>query len=180
VRVARTAGIDNALATGLPILAGMLPIEESERALALLDEATEVSIRIGDPWGVANATHQKGHLAARRGEWRTALRAIVDASDQNLRHGALEQVGLCHLAGVAFWELGWFEPAAVLIGKSDAMTGAPVPGWVLEMKGATDAALREAHGEQQVATLAARGAALDIADAVAYLHAEAERALAAP
>jgi hypothetical protein len=42
------------------------------------------------------------------------------------------------------------------------------------------AALREALGEQQVATLAARGAALDITDAIAYLRAEADRALAAP
>ena len=40
--------------------------------------------------------------------------------------------------------------------------------------------LLETLGEQQVATLAKRGAALDITDAVAYLHAEAERALAAP
>jgi hypothetical protein len=48
------------------------------------------------------------------------------------------------------------------------------------MRAAADAALRETLGEQQVATLAARGAALDITDAVAYLHAEVDRALAAP
>ncbi|MEX1008121.1 MAG: BTAD domain-containing putative transcriptional regulator [Acidimicrobiia bacterium] len=176
-RVARTAGIDSALSFGLPNLANWLPYEESERALTLLDEATEVSTRIGDRWGVAHATHQKGHIAARRGEWRTALRAIVDASDQNLQLGALANVGLCHLAGVAFWELRLFEPAAVLIGKSDAMTELSAPDWVLEMKAAADAALREALGEPQVARLAEQGAALDIADAVAYLHAEADQAL---
>jgi predicted ATPase/class 3 adenylate cyclase len=180
VRVARAAGVDSALPFALPLLATWLPYEESERALALLDEATEVSTRIGDRWGVANTTHQKGHIAARRGEWRSALRAIVDAADQNLQLGALAQVGLCHLAGVAFWELRVFEPAAVLIGKSDAMSEAQVPDWVLEMKAATDAALRETLGEQHVATLAEQGAALGIADAVAYLHAEADRALAAP
>jgi hypothetical protein len=48
------------------------------------------------------------------------------------------------------------------------------------MLAATDAALREALGEQQVATLAAHGGALDLADAVAYLRAEADRALTAP
>ena len=180
VRVARAAGVDSALPFALPNLASWLPYEESERALALLDEATEVSTRIGDRWGAANATHQKGHIAGRRGEWRTALRAIVDAADQNLQLGALANVGLCHLAGVAFWELGLFEPAAVLIGKSDAMSEALIPDWVLEMKAATEAALREALGEQYVATLAEQGAALGVADAVAYLHAEAERALAAP
>jgi hypothetical protein len=177
VRVARSAGIDSALSFALPNLANWLPYEESERALALLDEATEVSTRIGERWGVAFAIHQKGHIAARRGDWRTALRSIVDAADQNLQLGALANVGLCHLAGVAFWELGAFEPAAVLIGKSDAMTEPRAPDWVLEMKAATDAALHEALGGPQVARLAEQGAALDIADAVAYLRAEADQAL---
>ncbi len=52
VRVARDAGIFSALSIGLPFLAGMLPIEESERALALLDEAIEVGRLVGDRWGV--------------------------------------------------------------------------------------------------------------------------------
>ena len=43
------------------------------------------------------------------------------------------------------------------------------------MLAATDAALLESLGEQQVATLAARGAALETTDAVAYLRAEADR-----
>jgi predicted ATPase/class 3 adenylate cyclase len=181
IRVARAAGVDSALAFALPLLANWLPSEASERALALLDEATEASTRIGDPWGVANATHQQGHIAGRRGEWRTALRSIVAASDQNLQLGALGQVGLCHLAGVAFWELGLFEPAAVLIGKSESMSEGQVPDWILERKSATVAALREALGESQVARLAEQGVALDLADAVAYLRAEAELlALAAP
>ena len=80
-------------------------------------------------------------------------------------------------AGVALCALGSCEPAAVLFGKADAMTERWGPDWTLEMLAATDAALLEALGEQQVATLAARGAALDITDAVAYLHAEADRAL---
>ena len=48
------------------------------------------------------------------------------------------------------------------------------------MLAATDAALLETLGEQHLATLAERGAALEITDAVAYLRAEADRALAAP
>ena len=48
------------------------------------------------------------------------------------------------------------------------------------MMATTDAALIEALGEQHVATLAEQGAALEITDAVAYLRAEADRALAAP
>ena len=67
-----------------------------------------------------------------------------------------------------------FEPAAVLIGKADAMAARNWPDWGLTMLAATDAALLEALGEQQATTLAARGAALEYADAVAYLHAQAE------
>ena len=55
VRVARTAGIDSALAIALPNLATWLPLEESERALALLDEAIEIATRIGDRQSVSNA-----------------------------------------------------------------------------------------------------------------------------
>jgi hypothetical protein len=55
-----------------------------------------------------------------------------------------------------------------------------VPDWILEMKAATDAALLEALSEQQVATLVASGATLDDTDAVAYLRAEADQALAVP
>ena len=45
------------------------------------------------------------------------------------------------------------------------------------MLAATDAALLAALGEQQAAALAARGAALEYADAVAYLRAQAESVL---
>jgi predicted ATPase/class 3 adenylate cyclase len=180
VRVARTGGIDEVLPNALFILARSLPGEESQRALALLGEATEIATRLGERSTVGNLIHEKGHHAARRGEWRTALRAIVDSADQLLPLGALTAWGLCHLVGPAFWELGFFEPAAVLIGKTHGRRGCGAPDWVLEIEAATHAALREALGEQQAATLAARGAALDITEAVAYLHAEAEQALAAP
>jgi hypothetical protein len=48
------------------------------------------------------------------------------------------------------------------------------------MLAATDVALRETLGEQQLATLKERGGALEMNEAVAYLRAEADRALAAP
>ena len=73
-----------------------------------------------------------------------------------------------------------FEPAAVLIGKCDDMTETQRLDWINEMKAATSAALRTALGEQQTLALAARGAALDLTDAVAYLRAQADQALAAP
>ncbi len=83
-------------------------------------------------------------------------------------------------AGVALCALGSCEPAAVLLGNANAMTEPWVPDWIVDIRAATDAALLEALGEQHLATLTARGAALDITDAVAYLRAEADRTLGAP
>jgi len=81
-------------------------------------------------------------------------------------------------AGIALCSLGTYEAAAVLIGKADAMMDRFGPDWVLEMSAATDAALLDALGEEDVRALADRGAALTVADAVAYLRTEAERVLA--
>ena len=181
VRVARAAGIDAALAIGLVLVATWLPYEESERALGLLDEAIEIGTRIGDRSGVSNATHYKARIAMRHGDWPTALQGAVDAAEQTLElgdHGVASRS--LYTAGVALCALGSCEPAAVLFGKSDAMAGRWGFDWSLEMLAATEVALLEALGEQQVVTLAARGAALDMADAVTYLHAEAGRALGAP
>jgi len=123
----------------------------------------------------------KARIAMRRGDWRTALQGAVDAAEQTLEHGdhGVASRSL-YTAGVALCALGSCEPAAVLFGKSDAMAQRWGLDWSLEMLTATEVALLEALGEQQVATLAAQGAALDITDTVAYLHAEADRALAAP
>jgi tetratricopeptide (TPR) repeat protein len=181
VRVARAAGIDVALATGLLMVATWLPYEESERALGLLEEAIEIGTRIGDRSGVSNAIHYKARIAMRHCDWPTALQGAVDAAEQTLEHGdhGVASRSL-YTAGVALWALGSCEPAAVVFGKSDAMAGRWGLDWSLEMLAATEVALLEALGEQRVATLAARGAALDMADAVTYLRAEAGRALGAP
>ncbi len=66
----------------------------------------------------------------------------------------------------------------MLIGKADTIYDRRIfPDWVVEMMAATDAALLETLGEQQLATLTSRGAALEITDAVTYLRGEADRAL---
>jgi hypothetical protein len=54
-----------------------------------------------------------------------------------------------------------------------------VPEGILETKAATDATLIQELGEHRFATLTARGAALETRDAVTYLRAQADRALAA-
>ena len=164
------------------LVATWLPYEESERALALLDEAIEIGTRIGDRSGVSNAmplqsedrdadvvTGEQPSKGPSTPPNRRSNSVIME-----LRVGpSTRLVSRCARSGRC-------EPAAVLFGKSDAMAERWGLDWSLEMLAATDVALLEALGEQQVATLAARGAALDIADAVTYLHAEADRALGAP
>ena len=90
VRVARDAGIFSALSIGLPFLAGMLPIEESERALALLDEAIEVGRLVGDRWSVRQVTMAKGSIALQRGEWRTALQLALDYIDHDVANAVAD------------------------------------------------------------------------------------------
>ncbi len=179
VLVARAAGIDTVLVFLLSTLATWLPSDESQRALALLDEAIEVSTRIGDRLGAANALGNVAGIAARGGDWRTALRAAVDSAEAKLELGAqLIMSGSLYWAGVALCALGSYEAAAILLGNANAMTEPWVPEWILDIKTATDAALLEALGEQHLATLTARGAAMDITDVVAYLRAEVARILA--
>jgi predicted ATPase/DNA-binding SARP family transcriptional activator len=183
VRVARTAGIDSALANALSNLAGVLPVDESERALALLDESLAISTRLGERMLVANATGNKARLAVQRGDWRTALQASVDAAEINLELGRAHSFmsESFHWAGVALCTLGSYEPAAVLLGNANTMKDAwAVPDGILETKAATDATLIQELGKHRFATLAARGAALETPDVVIYLRTEANRALNPP
>jgi predicted ATPase/class 3 adenylate cyclase len=181
VRVGRAAGIDSALPFGLMFLAGWRAFEESERGLDLLDEAIEIGNRIGDRLSASNAASSKGMFAASRSDWPTALRAGVASAEQKLELGDHLLVSGClYTAGMALCGLGSCEPAAVLLGKSDSMMGGRWGlDWFLELLAATDATLRDALGEQQALMLAARGSTLEITEAVAYLRAEADRALAA-
>jgi tetratricopeptide (TPR) repeat protein len=181
VQVARSAGIDVALVVALENLAGALPIEETERALALLDEALDISTRIGYRYGVASAMSYTARLAARRGDWPTALQGTVVSAETNLEfgRGQWSMSEPFHLAGVALCALGSYEPAAVLLGYANELTDSwGLQDWMLESKAAADAALVGALGEHQVATLAAKGAALETRDAVTLLRAEADRAYA--
>ena len=176
VRVAREVGIDSVVARSLVMLAFVLPIEESDRALALIDEAIETGTRIGDRMTIATATLTKSGIAARRGAWQTALEAGLDAAEQLLRIGDLQAIsGSIAASALALCELGHFEPAAILLGKADSIANRFWLGWALVMVEATDAALTTALGSEHAAALAAQGAALTTSDAVAYLRSETDQ-----
>jgi len=78
---------------------------------------------------------------------------------------------------MSFAGLGHLEPAAIL---AAADTRTPRSAWTSASAHATavDAALLAGLNEQELATLRDRGANLDNDDLVAYLRAEADRALA--
>jgi predicted ATPase len=180
LRVARDAGILSALSIGLPFLAAKLTSGQSERALAILDEAIEVSRQVGDRWGVSQILLAKFSIAAHRGEWRTLLQASLDLAEQQPQPAPTFIAFSFRSAGHAFCGLGYFDPAAVLIGKGDAMFDRrTLHDWSREELAVTDATLLAAHGEQRLAALTRRGAALELNDAIAYLHAQAEPVLEA-
>ena len=174
IRVARDAGVFSALSISLPFLAGSLPVEESERKLALLDEAIEVGRLVGDRLGMQQVTMAKGAIALQRGEWRIALQMAREYVELE---GAIPNAGIFAMAGFALCQLESFEAAAVLIGKSDALEARMGPEWVQELSSTTAAALLAALGAQPVTALAARGAAPDITDASEYVRAQARLVL---
>jgi hypothetical protein len=124
----------------------------------------------------------KANIALRRGEWNVALRASLDSLASFHRTGdhATARNGLYALA-VELCQGSAFEPSAVIMGKADSLgTGArPLAPWGTTLASETDAILLEELGEQKVAELAARGAALGFGEAVDYAQAEAEKVLAA-
>jgi tetratricopeptide (TPR) repeat protein len=181
LRVARDAGIHSALSIGLPFLAFMIFGEQSERALAIYDEAIDVSNQVGDRWGVSHTTGARGYIAAHRGEWRTLLQASLDLAEQKPEPALALTVVALLAASHAFSELGHLEPAAVLIGKWDAISDRDaVDDWTRGRLAAIDATLLAALGKQQLAALTARGGALQLSEALAYLRTEATQALGVP
>src|SRR5262249_42123772 len=87
VRVAREAGLDGATVFALPFLARALPLEESDRAFAIFDDAINIAVRSGDPLALAAATGSRGTYAARLGHWERALSESVHALEMQLRIG---------------------------------------------------------------------------------------------
>jgi predicted ATPase/class 3 adenylate cyclase len=178
VAFARDAEIPSALSIALPTLAGFLPFEQSDRALALLEEAAANAAGLGDPLGVSQVTLTSAAIAARRGDWRPALRAAADVGEQKLQLGDLVTIwGPFHFATSALFHLGQLEPAAVLRGKLDAIDRSLLPEEAIEDLASIDAGLVDALGAEATAAVRERGAALSNSDAVAYVRAHADRVL---
>jgi predicted ATPase/class 3 adenylate cyclase len=175
VRIARDVGVASTLAIGLSTLAIVMPIEEADRSLVILDEAIDVSTRLGDRTALNAAMGTKGNIAAYRGDFAAALDAVVDVAQRLLDSGELINVGWALLsAAIALTHLGFAEPAAVLSGTGWAIV---VPGpddWMLRMAREIDGPLKAVLGDVAFEAFRARGANLAPLDALAYLISAAE------
>ena len=180
VRVARDAGSVTDLAQLMFLRARKLPPEEWEQALALIDEGLELGTRIRSALLIGSGAAGKAWIAVILRDWPLALETSLDSIDRFVGTGGvtLASAGV-RIAGFTFCSLGSFEVAAVLFGRVSALAaGWFEPPWSRELFVAAETAIVEALGEERVAELMARGAAMEITDAVAYLRAEVERVLA--
>jgi hypothetical protein len=188
VRIGREAGIASVLSTGLVSLAAQVRIDslaDAPRALALLDEAMEVGMAIGDRTVVTASRSNKAAIAGLLGDWTDSLRMAAVVADEQFQLGLVYQLPVAfQIAMNAFCALGHAEPAAVLMGAGLAIVGSqswPV-GPLVSGSGvdATEAVLHEQLGEPLLRQFSERGAAMDVAVAVAFLRSEADRVLGDP
>jgi predicted ATPase/class 3 adenylate cyclase len=181
VRLARDGGLVGHLANALCGLARDLPPGESERAIAMTDEALEIATRLDDHNLLAAPWEAKARIAARFGDWPAVLRANLNMVEQHLEFGDVVMGGAgLRLAARALIHLGDLEAAAVAFGAADAIADRGfAPVGTSDKNAATEAALIDGLGEQRAAELAARGAAMTFAAAVTSLHAAADRILTA-
>ena len=183
VAIGRDDGITSVLSIGLSTLAQTRTIETPEDAasvLALLDEAIALGMTIGDRHGVSVAVENKANVALRLGQWELGLRASADAAEQSLAFGIVTLLGrTCAIASLCLIGLGRPEPATVLLAAADVRDDRSTwPEWSLDLATAAGPALLEGLGEQRLVALRDRGSALENAELVAYLRAEADRVLA--
>ena len=185
IRIGRDNGLTSVLSIGLLALAAFLPdesLDNAPRALALVDEAIDVAVTIGDLQALTWSSSQKALITARLGQWRPALRASADAAEQQVHSGILTMLPTtCWAAAVSFVGLGCLEPAAILFTPMSEWIPDDRSGlaeWVQELLAATETALLDGLGEQRLATLRDRAVGLENTEIVAYLRAEADRVLA--
>ena len=185
VRIGRDAGIASVLSIGLTAYAGSLPIDSLDgatHALALLDEAIDVGMTIGDKQAVASAQMTKASIATRLGHWAAALphdRRSGRAFPPARRHAA---VGRGLLDGrLVVRRVGSPRARSCPRGRNRYRDGSigQLGDLVEEPRGGhREETILAGIGEQRLAELRERGASLENAELVAYLRAEVDGVIA--
>jgi predicted ATPase/class 3 adenylate cyclase len=170
VQISRAIGVRSTLSQGLQVLSGWLSPNEAERALALLDEAIEVGTEVGNHIAVATSAGTKAWWLAylRRGV--EALDVARDAAARMAQTSSPSMLGPgFDAASMALADLGYPEPAVVLLSASRQFAPGAPPDWVAEIIATREAALAAQLGDARYESLCAKGAAFTQAEANTYL-----------
>jgi hypothetical protein len=153
--------------------------DDHTRELALHQESIDAATALGDHRLVATAIASREGTRAREGDWPASLRANADAAQQYRDGGNMMScLVLLRTAAMALTAMGHFGPGAVIFGYADEQGPRRGSEEYMSYVISADAALLDALGEQRLAELKARGAALDLPNAIDFLRAEADRVLA--
>jgi predicted ATPase/class 3 adenylate cyclase len=179
VRASRQIGVASTLLYALLVQGLALTEQNPERALRSFQEAADVAASVGDRYGAAVAIANQGAIALTRRDWDTALRAYAAGVEQHLQLGrpvAGELIGVA----TALVGMECLEPAAVIFGLEDAMFGGHLVALSVpdDLANSAEEAVAAAFDPDRLTALKARGAALDLPSAVAYLRSEVNRILA--
>ena len=178
IGVAREHGVLSALGLGLSFLAGLIPVDKTDRQLELLDEAITVADQVGDRLSASMVGATRAFYRLVQEDWWTALEESADGIRQQMHSGYLANIsGAIAGAAMAFTAVGEVEVAAVLRGSGVVATWNPYGGVVTQKRDEMVATILEALGPDQVAVLTARGRAMSYSETVTYLLANAERVL---
>jgi predicted ATPase len=165
--------------------AGWLRSEaEPEEAMALLDEALEQAVSVGNNLGIGMVLSSSAQLHETHGRSEEAVRLIVMGAEHFHRIGDLNQFGtLLHAALVVLAMAHADESAAVLYGATPLAKGVyksgEVPNQWEERFREVAGSLRSRLGEDRFNILAVRGSRMDNDQLVSLLRAEASRILSA-
>jgi hypothetical protein len=150
--------------------------------MALLDEALEQAVSVGNNLGIGMVLSSSAQLHETHGRSEEAVRLIVMGAEHFLRIGDLNQLAtLLHPAMVVLAMTRADESAAVLYGATPLVKGVYESGavpnqWEDRFREVAEI-VRSRIGEDRFNTLAARGSRLDNDQLVSLLRSEASRIL---
>ena len=179
VAEARRLGNPSSLSWALSVYTlflSFLSDAEPAAAIEVFEEAAALDRATGNQQGLASALGALAAAYVKLGDTQRGLEAHIGALQQALQVGDhFSLAGQLATHAVALSELGVYEASSVVTGASDALNGDR--GWYgsfSELRTRSMAACETALGNEPVAALRARGAAMPADEAVAFAIEAAE------
>jgi hypothetical protein len=164
--VARRLGNPTALAYAAQVAGSMRRNHDPGRALQLFDLAIEAGTSVRNEQAVGTAFTMKAGIYSQRGDWRAAARANIRSIEHFHQEGDRHDVGMSVAALAKELTAGGSDEAAAVL---HGACGVPLPDYLAEMEAEAAATLRSRLGEECLADLAARGAAMDQHEVAAFI-----------